>query len=290
MFFALLGSCIIIFFASVGFGNVLLHFHLTDSVITKLSLMGTGLLISSALTIIVPEGSEMIYAGSNTDISAIEKDSVEHSAVHYIGIAIILGFITMFLIDQIVARPKADTGASAYIAVDNLQEMYEPRSNSAGLNLASVRNDYADTFGLCVHSLADGIALGSSVQASAKTSIIVFIAIVVHKGPAAFGLVSLLLSRSVPRRTIQYHLLLFSISAPVGALVSYAIVQKLGLSYSEVQITDFSGLFLLFSGGTFLYVAVSHLPHRSLQSYECLSVLGGLFLPVMVSRLIGHGH
>lgn len=290
MLFALLSSCLIIFFASLGFGNILLHFHLTDVIITRLSLTGTGLLISSALTIIIPEGAEMIYAGSNASDSTTRDHADEHNAAHYVGIAIIFGFITMFLIDQIIAHPTSDAGSSQYIAVDNLQEMYEPRSNSTELDVAKARNDYADTFGLCIHSLADGIALGSSAQASAKTSIIVFIAIVVHKGPAAFGLVSLLLSRSVPRRVIQYHLLLFSISAPIGALFSFALVQKLGLAYSEAQIIDFSGLFLLFSGGTFLYVAVSHLPSRSLHGLECFSVLGGLILPVIVLRLIGHGH
>jgi len=290
MLFALLSSCIIIFLASLGFGNILLHVHLTDDVVTKLSLIGTGLLISSALTIIIPEGADMIYAGSHTGESAVMEHASEHVTVQYIGLAIVLGFITMFLIDQIIAHPKSDAGASSYIAVDNLQEMYEPRSNPGAHNVRQARNDYADTFGLCIHSLADGIALGSSAQASAKTSIIVFLAIVVHKGPAAFGLVSLLLSRSVPRRTIQYHLLLFSVSAPLGALFSFAVVSRLGSAYSEVQIGDLSGLFLLFSGGTFLYVAVSHLPSRSLHGLECLSVLGGLILPVVISRLIGHGH
>lgn len=290
MLFTLLSSCVVIFLASLGFGNVLLHFHLTDDIVTKLSLAGTGLLISSALTIIIPEGADMIYASLQAGESTVTEHADEHGTAQYIGVAIVLGFITMFLIDQIIAHPTSDTGTSSYIAVDNLQEMYEPRASSAAHTVTTVRNEYADTFGLCIHSLADGIALGSSAQASAKTSIIVFLAIVVHKGPAAFGLTSLLLSRSVPRRIIQYHLLLFSISAPLGALFSFVVVSRLGSAYSEVQIGDLSGLFLLFSGGTFLYVAVSHLPSRSLQGFESLSVLGGLILPIIMSRLIGHGH
>lgn len=49
-----------------------------------------------------------------------------------------------------------------------------------------------------MHSAADGIALGAaSADGSGTLEIIVFMAIMLHKAPAAFGLASFLLSEGI---------------------------------------------------------------------------------------------
>ena len=50
------------------------------------------------------------------------------------------------------------------------------------------------TTGLVVHAAADGIALGAaSLTDKAEIEFIIFLAIMLHKAPAAFGLTSFLL-------------------------------------------------------------------------------------------------
>lgn len=78
------------------------------------------------------------------------------------------------------------------------------------------------TLGLVVHAAADGIALGAAA-ASTQTEVemIVFIAIMLHKAPAAFGLVTILLHQGLDKKRIRRHLLVFSMAAPLGALLTF---------------------------------------------------------------------
>ena len=62
------------------------------------------------------------------------------------------------------------------------------------------------TFGLLVHGAADGLAVGASISSSTETGVIVFVAIMLHKGPAAFGLSSFLQHIKIEKQKSQmYH-------------------------------------------------------------------------------------
>ncbi|XP_076377949.1 zinc/iron regulated transporter-related protein 102B isoform X2 [Megalopta genalis] len=113
------------------------------------------------------------------------------------------------------------------------------------------------TLGLVVHAAADGVALGAAATTSqADVELIVFLAIMLHKAPAAFGLVSFLLHEGVDRKKISRHLLVFSLAAPCLALLTYFGIGKEGKeTLSNVNAT---GVAMLFSAGTFLYVATVH--------------------------------
>ena len=75
-----------------------------------------------------------------------------------------------------------------------------------------------------------------------------------HKAPAAFGLTSVLLKQGLSKRTARGHLMMFSLAAPVGALVTWSIVNALGRARlgGDDGLTWTTGWVLLFSGGTFL--------------------------------------
>lgn len=78
------------------------------------------------------------------------------------------------------------------------------------------------TLGLIVHAATDGIALGAAAASAHKeVEMIVFVAIMLHKAPSAFGLVTILLHHGLDKKRIRKHLLAFSISAPIGALVTF---------------------------------------------------------------------
>ncbi|KAH9826842.1 Zinc/iron permease, partial [Teratosphaeria destructans] len=112
------------------------------------------------------------------------------------------------------------------------------------------------TVGLVIHAAADGIALGASSASPTNLTLIIFLALMLHKAPAAFGLTSVLLKQGLSKRAARTHLIIFSLAAPVGALLTYAAAHVLGYG-SEYLGTQFTtGMLLLFSGGTFLYVAM----------------------------------
>lgn len=118
------------------------------------------------------------------------------------------------------------------------------------------RNSTA-TIGLVVHAAADGIALGAAATTSHKdVEMIVFLAIMLHKAPAAFGLVSFLLHEGIDRQRIRKHLAIFSAAAPLLTLLTYF---GIGQDQKEtLQNVNATGIAMLFSAGTFLYVATVH--------------------------------
>lgn len=113
------------------------------------------------------------------------------------------------------------------------------------------------TIGLVIHAAADGVALGAAATTSHKdVEMIVFLAIMLHKVPAAFGLVTFLLNESIGRKRIRLHLAIFSMVAPLLALITYC---GIGAEQKEMlNSVNATGIVMLFSGGTFLYVATVH--------------------------------
>jgi zinc transporter 9 len=109
--------------------------------------------------------------------------------------------------------------------------------------------------GLVIHAAADGIALGaSSSVANSSLGFVIFLAIMIHKAPAAFGLTSVLLKQGLSKRQTRGHLLIFSLAAPTGALGTWIMITILGRGRmgGEEGTKWWTGVLLLFSAGTFL--------------------------------------
>ena len=128
--------------------------------------------------------------------------------------------------------------------------------------------------GLSVHSLFEGVglAIGNASQQSGQS---IFLSIVAHKIPAAFALGSLLVLGRLNRRRIWSMLIIFALSAPVGALV-----------FSPVLAAANADLLRMLTGltaGTFLYIATGDLLPEVFHTREkrwlklILLLLGVLF-------------
>lgn len=146
------------------------------------------------------------------------------------------------------------------------------------------------TLGLVIHAAADGIALGAAATTTHRdVEMIIFLAIMLHKAPAAFSLVVFLLHRGLKHSTIRRHLLAFSLSAPLAALLTY-----FGLSQSgkeALRQNNATGIAMLFSAGTFLYVATVHVMpelvhNRLLTPKELIFLVGGAFLPILLAEAV----
>ena len=213
-----------------------------------------------------------------------EEEHEDHSPHAWIGIALISGFLLMYLIDKVpqYTKPSQNKPQTHHIALNNLGRRFNlttslDRDEEAETFLdsneavATHRRGFATTIGLVIHAAADGIALGaSSTTAHRDLSLIIFFAIMVHKAPAAFGLTSILLKQGLSKRSARGHLVLFSLAAPAGALVTYILANVLGgLRGGSVEGTTFwTGMLLLFSGGTFLYVAMHAMQETSQSHHE----------------------
>ncbi|KAF8938339.1 ZIP zinc transporter-domain-containing protein [Dissophora ornata] len=230
----------------------------------------------------------------------------ENNTSKYVGLALLSGFILMFLIDQV--GPTHAHGHNNHVSVADFTELHNLQLDDSNIRMPSAvvlssgakKRGNPITVGLVVHAAADGIALGASASRP-ELRFIVFLAIMLHKGPAAFGLATVLLQHGFSRRQTRQQVGIFSLAAPIGALLTYVFIQMSG-QHDEASLHWWTGLLLLFSGGTFLYVAMhvmsemnnpetsaGHVGGDKGQSVvEVLSVIGGMVVPLILS--VDHGH
>lgn len=197
-----------------------------------------------------------------------EEEHEREPPTFYIGLSLITGFILMFLIDKVprYASESLQTPSQPrHISLGNLsQGLHSTTSLSDGLESESflqsltpsprVTRSLATTTGLVIHAFADGIAMGATASSSnTQLGFIIFLAIMIHKAPAAFGLTSVLLKQGLSKRAARGHLIIFSLASPFGALSTYLLVGILGGNHMEGEKGQWwTGMLLLFSAGTFL--------------------------------------
>ncbi|KAI0431496.1 Zinc/iron permease [Xylaria sp. FL1042] len=255
---------------------------------------------------------------------SVEKPPTESELpTLYIGLSLVLGFILMFLIDRLPrhASENFQPPPPRHISLSNLggSSLSADEEESEGF-LGSLTptpkqsRSLATTTGLVIHAAADGIAMGASVSSPDKQlGLIVFIAIMVHKAPAAFGLTSVLLKQGLSKRAARGHLIVFSLASPVGAWLTFILVSFLGGGRQGEVSQWWTGMLLLFSAGTFLYVAMhamqegeslshdigsgvngyadgsmSQRKHAHPQMRETLATMIGMLLPLLTQ--FGHHH
>ena len=198
------------------------------------------------------------------------SDRPSHDPHAWVGISLITGFILMYLIDTLPRHASTPTQPQRFhISLNQFTLNRSPSVSTEEANAdPSLSSNHSHphsrpsstTVGLVIHAFADGIALGASSTTTSRLSFIIFIALMIHKVPAAFGLTSVLLAQGLSKRVARAHLIVFSLAAPVGALVTWGAAHLLGYTSSVLGnsgSTEFAtGVLLLFSGGTFLYVAM----------------------------------
>ncbi|KAK4241709.1 Zinc/iron permease [Achaetomium macrosporum] len=279
----LVATSVVMAVASFLAGALPLSFSLSQSQLRLIASLGAGLLVGSCLIVILPEGIEALAAAAQHSqqppkqnaraLDAILRRGDEPAEQHpelpafSIGFALVIGFALMFLVDRLPrhAAEKFQTApTSIHVSLDDLsgsavsgEEESEGFLGSLAPSPRQTRS-LATTTGLVIHAAADGIAMGASATTSnLNVGLIIFLAILVHKAPAAFGLTSILLKQGLSKRATRVHLLVFSLAAPAGALATYFLVSLIGGETMEGESTQWwTGMLLLFSAGTFLYVAM----------------------------------
>lgn len=105
-------------------------------------------------------------------------------------------------------------------------------------------------FGLSIHTIFDGVALGSS-SIIESIRLPVFFAIAIHKAPSALALTTLLLREKYSIPVIIIMNLFFAMMIPLGSFISFFSL----ISFQKYIL----GAVIAFSGGTFLHIAASDL-------------------------------
>ena len=262
--------------------------------------ISAGFLISAACLIVIPEGFERFSVAPAPGPEAAGASAHSHDDGHdhaghdhgetaplwglslepsvMAGMAILLGFLLMLVTESlgfghdIHEEHHDDAGG----------HVHHPISKQDGKRLGAVV-----VIGLTIHTLADGMAIGAGLATGSHALTGSLVAtLLTHKVPAAFSLAMFSQHAHGSRKKTWTDLWVFSLATPVAILVTWSV---LGTLSDRVV-----GWVLLFSAGTFIYVATVDVLPNVLRSGRrrvvALQVAAGcLALLVLILILDGLG-
>ena len=229
-------------------------------------------------TVGLEEIEELITRHSHDEI---HEEEDEHTSGLLLGGAILGGFLLMLILE----------GSGIGHAVHEEHHDHDLEHNHGHIHHSS--SGWLLLFGLTLHAATDGIAIGAAAASgSVSVTAAVALAVLIHKGPAAFSLGVFSMHERENRNDSIRDVLIFSLATPVMILLAFYALEDLE--------THIIGLTMLFSAGTFLYVAtVDTLPdiHNPETGKKAMLnvLLGAIILTLIlfamdISGLIEHGH
>ncbi len=147
-------------------------------------------------------------------------------------------------------------------------------------------------FGLALHTMIDGMALGASVASEAllhdagalgMMGLGTFLAVALHKPLDAMSITTVMHSGKWSDKSIAWINLAFALMCPLGAALFYFGAGTLGEQQSLVV-----GTALAFAGGVFLCISLADiLPEVSFHSHDRVKLTTALLLGVLLAYGIG---
>ncbi|MCP8719580.1 MAG: ZIP family metal transporter [Asgard group archaeon] len=261
----------VMFLTSFIAGVLPLKLTISPTYLKYLSLLAMGILVGTAMLIILPEGIEMLST-STQNIS------------RFVGFPILIGFVTMFTIDNVFSGHSSD--------------------NKRNCNLKDSIFGSSLTLGMIFHGIVDGISLGSSFAGGTAIPLIIFTAIIIHKIPTSFSLSTILCLEGIPDSKLFWHILLFALLSPIATWITYIIISLIDVNTDVVV-----GILFLFSAGNFLFIVnhvmsdftsgdfqvlptsveseantvVSNQSHSKISKLEFSLVITGILIPAVLS-------
>ena len=144
-----------------------------------------------------------------------------------LGFPVILGFLGIYVMEKFIMVHPCEEGACDYHKIG-----------------------VAAYVGIGFHSILDGVAIGAGSMLD--LSLVILLAVTLHKFPAALALSSILMKGGeYSRKKILMSMFVFALATPLGAIVSMNVMD----SFNAYPV----GFALGISAGTFLYISIGDL-------------------------------
>jgi zinc transporter 9 len=203
-----------------GLLPVLGNWQQNQKLLHKSTSIAAGVLLASALLVILPEGFEI----------AGESDHL------LMGGMVLSGFMMMLILE----------GSGIGHAIH--EEHHDHEGEHGHTHVHHQTAPLLLVLGLSLHAAVDGLAIGSAMASgSAAISAIITLAVILHKVPAAFSLGIFSTHQNTEKKDVIRDVVLFSLATPVFIILSFFMLQD--IAHETI------GLLMLFAGGTFLYVS-----------------------------------
>lgn len=228
----LLLVCSATFFGALAMGSI--PFLRVASRITNrledMTSLAAGFLIAAAMLVAIPEGIEMLN-------HAAEEAGNHEMDFHALGLTLLIGFMFMMMLE-------------AFGFGHDIHEEHHDHSIAHGHDHVNhpTKSATPAIIGLTVHAFIDGMVIGAAMaQQSTTLTFTIVLVVMMHKFPAAFSISAFSLHERHNRNRSKLDLLIFSAATPIAILIFWNFF----MDVSDVLL----GFAVLFSAGTFLYIA-----------------------------------
>ncbi|MDL5049317.1 ZIP family metal transporter [Oscillatoria amoena NRMC-F 0135] len=207
-------------------------------------------LLSGLLVYLLPAGRSksyrllLVFAGAYlfgiTVVHILPELYMGHGEVELIGLFVLCGFFLQQILEHFTSGVEHGHIHTHDHPHDHKHSHYHEQVSAIVLLMA-----------LCVHAFLEGAMLAQSVSGIQYDVNAVLLGIALHRAPAAFALMTVLSFQLHSKRKAVPYLIVFSIAAPIGLLISTYLV--------EAEILSQSGLVLLYAlvSGNFLHISTT---------------------------------
>lgn len=182
-------------------------------------------------------------------------------------VGVVLGAAMMLLLDTIV--PHSHMSGKEDVSVENPEKFKE-------LENPMKRMGYLILFGIALHNIPEGLAIGAGLEASAKLGLSIAIAIALHNIPEGLAIAGPLKAGGVPIGKIFLFVLIAGLMTPVGTAI--------GMAFLAISPVFISGS-LAFAAGAMTYIVNDELVPQANDMHNHLANVG-LILGILVGLAI----
>ena len=193
-------------------------------------------------------------------------EAVELSSMLVTVLSFILGALMMFGLDRLI--PHSHLSTTDHLDIENPEKLK--------MNLSLLRTGYLIFFGIGLHNLPEGIAIGAGFESSPEIGLYIALAITLHNVPEGLAIAGPLKTAGVK----DFKIVLFALGA--GLMTVVGTVFSL-LIFNITQI--FVGGFLAFAAGAMIYIVNDELiPQSNIihSHYANAGMIAGLMIGFML--------
>jgi zinc transporter ZupT len=257
--------------------------------ITKLLVLFLAPLLSGALIYVLPKGKEAnfrlllgfagAYLFSITIIHILPDLYASQVGTEFIGLAVLSGFFLQQFLEYFTAG----------VEHGHMHQHHDHHHHHHGHVPQHQANRALSAlvllFALCVHAFLEGAMLAKPFRMDAFYNVnAVLLGIALHRAPAAFALMTVLAHSLHSRIKALPHLLVFSLAAPAGLMLSTYLV--------NTEILSATGLVYLYAVvcGNFLHISTTIVfegsPEHRFDARRMAVVVLGALMAVAVQYIL----
>lgn len=190
-------------------------------------------------------------------------EALGHGSMLTASVGFLLGAGAMYALDRFI--PHAHVSSSHELSLENV-----PRIQTVKVEM--LRLGYLVFFGLALHNLPEGLAIGAGMEASPTLGVYVAIAIALHNIPEGIAVAGILRAGGLSAARVLLLTLVIGLMTPLGA--------GLGLVFFRISPLFVAGG-MAFAAGAMVYIASDELIPQSNKLNSHVSI-GGLIVGLLL--------